>query len=497
MAKAPDRVGGFDAVASGSSGASTELGPRRRRRAAPRAGGPPRTPRSTCSSDAGLELLRVSEAPEAVAIIDAGRAQVVLADAQQGPVLIEAARALPEHRRRARRRLRRPRLAGRAARGARRGRRRRDARSRSSPRCSPLRVATGLRAARLRASESMLRSLVDSIPGAIYRCACDHDWTMEWLSDEIETDRRLPGERLHRQRRAHVREHRAPRRPRLRRRARHGVRRHRAAVRARVPASSTATARSAGCSSAASRSRRATAAGGSTARSSTSPPAARPSGRRASTSSPRCSSPRCAPRAHGSSKRPTARAATSSATSTTAPSSASSPSRSACGSGSRATSDLPETCREPVLEALGELSTGLGELRDLARGLHPAVLSDHGLARALQAVTQRAGVPVELTMELPQERLPMGVEAAAYFVVSEALTNVARYAEASHAWVSVDAARRPRRGRDPRRRRRRRRARRRLGPAGPARPRRRAQRDARDRQPARRGHAAAARLPVR
>ena len=90
-----------------------------------------------------------------------------------------------------------------------------------------------------------------------------------------------------------------------------------------------------------------------------------------------------------------------------------------------------------MLEALNELSTGMGELRDLARGLHPAVLSDHGLDRALHAVTQRAGVPVELTTELPQEGLPMGVEAAAYFVVSEALTNVARYAEASHAWVSV------------------------------------------------------------
>ena len=46
--------------------------------------------------------------------------------------------------------------------------------------------------------------------------------------------------------------------------------------------------------------------------------------------------------------------------------------------------DLPEDCRKPVLEALDELSTGLGELRDLARGLHPAVLSDHGLERALR-----------------------------------------------------------------------------------------------------------------
>ena len=100
--------------------------------------------------------------------------------------------------------------------------------------------------------------------------------------------------------------------------------------------------------------------------------------------------------------------------------------------------DLSEDCRKPVLEALDELTAGLGELRDLARGLHPAVLSDHGLERALEAVTQRAGVPVDVELALPEEPLPAGVEATAYFVVSEALTNVARYAGASHAWVTVE-----------------------------------------------------------
>jgi len=49
------------------------------------------------------------------------------------------------------------------------------------------RVAGGLRAARLRASEALLGSLVANIPGAVYRCACDADWTMQWLSDAIET----------------------------------------------------------------------------------------------------------------------------------------------------------------------------------------------------------------------------------------------------------------------------------------------------------------------
>jgi signal transduction histidine kinase len=101
--------------------------------------------------------------------------------------------------------------------------------------------------------------------------------------------------------------------------------------------------------------------------------------------------------------------------------------------------DLPDDCRAPVLQALDDLSVGLGELRDLARGLHPAVLSDHGLEHALRALAQRATVPVELATELPGERLPMAVEAAAYFVASEALTNVARYAAASQAWVGVEA----------------------------------------------------------
>ena len=66
------------------------------------------------------------------------------------------------------------------------------------------RVEAGLRAARLRANEALLRSLVANIPGAVYRCACDEHWTMQWLSDEIEDDLRLSGERLHRQRGAHA-----------------------------------------------------------------------------------------------------------------------------------------------------------------------------------------------------------------------------------------------------------------------------------------------------
>jgi signal transduction histidine kinase len=86
-------------------------------------------------------------------------------------------------------------------------------------------------------------------------------------------------------------------------------------------------------------------------------------------------------------------------------------------------------------QAREELQTGLTELRELARGIHPAVLTDRGLEPALHALVDRATVPVTVTAEV--ERLPAPVEAAAYFVVSEALQNVAKYAHATSADVSV------------------------------------------------------------
>ncbi|HLM08607.1 MAG TPA: sensor histidine kinase [Thermoleophilaceae bacterium] len=87
--------------------------------------------------------------------------------------------------------------------------------------------------------------------------------------------------------------------------------------------------------------------------------------------------------------------------------------------------------------ASGELEAALSELRELARGIHPAVLSDRGLGTALETLARRAPMPVELR-RLPDERLPEAVELAAYFVVSEALTNVAKYARASHASVAIE-----------------------------------------------------------
>jgi signal transduction histidine kinase len=90
-------------------------------------------------------------------------------------------------------------------------------------------------------------------------------------------------------------------------------------------------------------------------------------------------------------------------------------------------------------EAIEELDTSLSELRELARGIHPAVLTDHGLEPALQALASRAPVPVRVQAD-PEERLPGNVESAAYFVVSEALANVAKYAQASEAAVAVRRA---------------------------------------------------------
>jgi PAS domain S-box-containing protein len=86
-----------------------------------------------------------------------------------------------------------------------------------------------------------------------------------------------------------------------------------------------------------------------------------------------------------------------------------------------------------VAEALGEASA---ELRELARGIHPALLTERGLAPAVTALASRAPVPVEIA-GLPDERLPPATEATAYFTVAEALTNVAKYADASHASVRM------------------------------------------------------------
>ena len=98
----------------------------------------------------------------------------------------------------------------------------------------------------------------------------------------------------------------------------------------------------------------------------------------------------------------------------------------------RASSSATQRGR-PILAAAGEeLAQALEELRELARGIHPAILTDRGLSPALEALAGRSAVPVELP-EAPDQPLPAPVEAAAYYVVAEALTNVAKYAQAKHA----------------------------------------------------------------
>src|SRR4051794_5773167 len=98
--------------------------------------------------------------------------------------------------------------------------------------------------------------------------------------------------------------------------------------------------------------------------------------------------------------------------------------------------------RQLLEEADHELTAGLEELRALARGIHPAVLTDEGLHAALAALTRRAAIPVELRGDIPAQ-LPPAVEAAAYFVASEALANIAKHARASHATIEIasDASR--------------------------------------------------------
>ncbi|HEX6867498.1 MAG TPA: histidine kinase [Candidatus Limnocylindrales bacterium] len=86
-------------------------------------------------------------------------------------------------------------------------------------------------------------------------------------------------------------------------------------------------------------------------------------------------------------------------------------------------------------DATAELETAIGEVRDLARGLHPTLLTEAGLAAAIEALAERAPLPVDV--EVPDRRYEAQVEATAYFVIAEALTNVARHAHATVARVAV------------------------------------------------------------
>jgi PAS domain S-box-containing protein len=89
-----------------------------------------------------------------------------------------------------------------------------------------------------------------------------------------------------------------------------------------------------------------------------------------------------------------------------------------------------------LAEASDELQSAIEELRELARGIHPAVLADRGLGPALEVLASHAHLPVKLSSELGA-RLPLPVEAAVYYVAAEGLTNIAKYARATSATVRV------------------------------------------------------------
>ncbi|MEK2492462.1 sensor histidine kinase [Kitasatospora purpeofusca] len=105
----------------------------------------------------------------------------------------------------------------------------------------------------------------------------------------------------------------------------------------------------------------------------------------------------------------------------------------------RTLKDVPPEAMQVIVEAHEEAQAAIDELRDLVRGLHPAVLEDRGLDAALSGIAARVPLPVRLDVDLA-ERIAPTVEAVAYFTVSEALTNVAKHARASRVDVSVRTA---------------------------------------------------------
>ena len=99
----------------------------------------------------------------------------------------------------------------------------------------------------------------------------------------------------------------------------------------------------------------------------------------------------------------------------------------------------PEPVRQAIAAAHDEAVLALTELREFIRGLHPAVLNDRGLDAALSGLAARAPLPVRLRVDVPKPASP-GVEAVAYFIVSEAITNVVKHAQATRAEVTVTRA---------------------------------------------------------
>lgn len=96
----------------------------------------------------------------------------------------------------------------------------------------------------------------------------------------------------------------------------------------------------------------------------------------------------------------------------------------------------PAAAQPLIAHAHAEAKRAIGELRDLARGIHPAMLAERGLDASLSALAGRSPVPVDIRVALPT-RPPLEVETIIYFVVAEALANVAKHAHAGRAWVQI------------------------------------------------------------
>ena len=99
--------------------------------------------------------------------------------------------------------------------------------------------------------------------------------------------------------------------------------------------------------------------------------------------------------------------------------------------------DAEPAARDQLDRALDEARAALAELRELARGIHPQILTSAGLAAAVGALAQRSSVNIAVRIA-PEERYEPAIESAAYFVISEALANVAKYAAASNVTIAAD-----------------------------------------------------------
>ena len=299
------------------------------------------------------------------------------------------------------------------------------------------RVAAGLRAARLRADEALLRSLVANIPGALYRCACDSDWTMAWVSQEIEEISGYPAtEFIHSSARTFASVIHPDDREQVSRSVKQAVNARRPfsleyRIKRRDGDERWVLERGQAQESGDGRRWLDGAIFDITVRRAAEQALREREVVEAQLAEVHASRARILDAADHA-RREIERNLHD-------------------GAQQRFVSvalelqrwlapdrELSDAARGELQGVLTELRTGLAELRDLARGLHPVILTDRGLERALMTLADHAAVPVELRVALPNLRLTMPVEAAAYFMVCEALTNVAKHAGATHAWVNVE-----------------------------------------------------------